>query len=88
MKLGNAIMSTNPLLVFLCTSLTVAQVSLCPLPTASLISLLQPVASPPDWDQFALMARYIVHYSDWVCISTISSRDPIMVRYNMLCAIF
>jgi len=35
-------------------------------------------ASPPDWDQFAEMARYIVHYSDWVSIATISSRDPIM----------
>jgi len=29
-------------------------------------------------DQFAQMARYIVHYSDWVGVSTISSRDPIM----------
>ena len=32
---------------------------------------------------FALMARYIVHFSDWVGISPISSRNPIMVRYTM-----
>jgi|ERR1711992_21713 len=46
----------------------------------SLLAVFQPVtgANPPDWDQFAMMARYIVHYSDWVGVSTISSRDPIM----------
>merc|ERR1711982_92585 len=46
----------------------------------STLSVAQPAAraNPPDWDQFAQMARYIVHYSDWVGVSTISSRDPIM----------
>merc|ERR1719369_1298698 len=41
-------------------------------------SLAQPARSPPDWDDFARMARYIVHFSDWVGMATISSRDPIM----------
>jgi len=46
----------------------------------SSLTMAQPsgVANPPDWDQFAQMARYIVHYSDWVAVCTISSRDPIM----------
>jgi len=57
-------MSPNILLVLLGSSLAAAQ------PAAG--------ANPPDWDQFAQMARYIVHYSDWVGVSTISSRDPIM----------
>ena len=34
------------------------------------------------------MARYIVHYSDWVGVSTISSRDPIMVRCFLYSGIF
>ena len=85
---ASSVMSINLLIVFLCTSLTVAQVSPWPPPTASLISFFQPVVSPPDWDQFALMARYIVHYSDWVGISTIASRDPIMGRYTMSYFIF
>jgi len=57
-------MSPNILLVLLGSTLSIAQ------PAAR--------ANPPDWDQFAQMARYIVHYSDWVGVSTISSRDPIM----------
>merc|ERR1712080_251640 len=39
-------------------------------------SLARP-GNPPNWDDFARMARYVVHYSDWAGIATISTRDPI-----------
>merc|ERR1711890_4134 len=39
-------------------------------------SLARP-GNPPNWDDFARMARYVAHYSDWAGIATISTRDPI-----------
>jgi len=46
------------------------------------ILLLTPVThgssvDPPPWDQYAKMARYISHLSDWGSMATIATRDPI-----------
>lgn len=59
------------------SSLLALSLLLCSHPSLALPVTQGSRGSPPPWDQYAKMARYITHLSDWGGMATIATRDPI-----------